>query len=185
MKHNQVPTLDSVHMITVQNAVAPPAPPPGSIPPLSSASVPGNRLTIRIEKYGTNDIVNYPSMEDYVRQAFYHPVIKAEGRYDIFLNRAANLIAQRSRRGAGNIVFTSPNTKMPPTTGKTYGYSMTHKVLNWLGDKEALVVYSGNLIDNGFVWKPKDDGTIDVVAIPAGTGAINEVAGYGQFVSLI
>ena len=187
MDNLKVTTFDPTYLLAVSQNLTPPTPTPqpfGSIPPLSSAPPQtGNTLSIRIEKYTSADAVNYPSLESFVRETFDAPHMEATAQtIGVTYNRAANLIAASTRRGAGNNLFLGPNTKLP-----SFPAFMTHwkqETLDFLADDEALITYSGSVpLDGGFVWMPKDDGTIDVVSLPS--TAINETKYYGQFVRLI
>lgn len=188
MDQLKVTTFDPhTYLLTVsQNPT--PAPvqsqPFGSIPPLLPPSAtPPNMLSIRIDKFTSADAVNYPSLESFARQTFDSPHMEGTAQtIGITYNRAANLIATTTRRGAGNNLFLGPNTKLPSLPAFMAGWKQ--ETLDFLADDEALITYSGSVpLDGGFVWMPKDDGTIDVVSLPS--TAINATKYYGQFVRLI
>lgn len=149
----------------------------------------GGQVTLRIEKYEETNVVNHPSLEQYVRDTF--DVVEIPTDFEdaspltiaravqIAINRVANDITANTFRGSPKNLMVGPNTTIvvPAVDGQSL-HDVT--VLDWLAPNECLLVLGGdsNKIDNGFVWAAKDDGTVDINAQP-------NVALYGRFLKVV
>lgn len=173
MNFNKLDSVSPAFLLVVGPASPSTPTIPSSGPVLASAGPP---LVIHIEKYGDSNVVNYPSLESYVRQTFTKsddPVAATE--VGLAVITASSRIASQTRRGVGNYVFTGEKTSIPlPKNKLTY---MKFETLDFLAPDECLVFYSGNVLDSGFVWMEKQDGTIDVSAQP-------RVADYGTLIKI-
>ena len=130
----------------------------------------GSRLSIRINKATEDDAEEFATLRDLYDEAFGAPMLVGPNpdpiALQITIHRQANLIAARSRRGAGNIILHSPNTELRETLNLLDKHAIfkMHES-QAVADDELIVFYDGGtgLHDGPFMAEVREDGTVRAV----------------------
>lgn len=170
MLHNKVPaeSVERAYLIQVEYKPMTPAPGQTVVPGTSTAQ----SMSVRIVKYQPDNVVTYPSLEEYLRTTF--DLFEPSQADFIGVMRASIKIASNSRRGAGNYLLVHPNSTFNLGTIPTT-QNITIEHADWLAEDEVFLCWSNRATDSGFVWVPNADGTINVSAVP-------NVKDYGYFI---
>ena len=137
---------------------------------------------LRVVKYDPKEkMVRFSSLADFIHSTFdVHQRTIGRGQEKFTLRSISSMTAKQSRRGMGNVLLTPPNPSysldiFDMSNGSLYQWWAE---VEGLAPNEAVSIYSGVPVDQGFWFVSNDDGSVDVV--------MNEANGdrYGYIIEI-